>query len=151
MTFRSWLDGMQIAKALDSVTVRHAQMPFKAIKDQYKKIQAQATEAHHFALLEIKRRVAERILHAALDKKLPVPVCLQYRKQLAELGYTDTFLEFESEIIFCRYLIRVGAKSTALQILKKLRRRSPAGPDLSKEEISKMKSIVRDLIDECRS
>lgn len=139
----------EFAKGLDRVTVQHPQLSFDEIRTSYRRVYSEMVAAQKGLILEMKRRVAERVLHAAIDKGLPLESCRKYRRDMVRLGYSDWLREMEMEIMFARYLLRLGETRSAERNLRVLQSKAPPRTGITKETVRATRKVIEDLLERC--
>lgn len=79
------------AKALDAACVKTYRLDFDAAVQEYRALEAEFLPriARQDYALEIRRRIAERILDAAHGKKVPFEVCTSSWNDLLHLGFSN--------------------------------------------------------------
>jgi hypothetical protein len=114
----------RLARALESIVVSQRDLDFDEICRRYRaaEVTGLSDDGDDADLaLETRRRVAERILYAALDKDLPAQRCRDFLSALEALGYTDFQLQSTVYIIYARYCLRVGEHAEGVRLLEALR------------------------------
>jgi hypothetical protein len=84
---------LALAKAIDRVVVKAEQTPFDQLVESFRALEADYEPrfrlmGDEFLALEVRRRIAERILISAIDKEEPFEVCRTLWVDLVALGFT---------------------------------------------------------------
>lgn len=110
----------QFVREVGDVFARSEQMSFEDIVEAFK-----AVESHHVELetkpiliLETKRRIAENILMAAIDKRCPYEICRAQLDNLFQLGFTNLEREATMCLFFGRYCRRMGHAREGIELLE---------------------------------
>lgn len=112
------------ARAMDRIVVSTRELDFDELCRRFRAVEATAlAEVGDDAALalELRRRVAERIFYASLDKDLPAQRCRDFLSAIEALGYTDLQLQAQVYIIYARHCLRTGERAEGVRVLEALR------------------------------
>jgi hypothetical protein len=95
----------QFVRELGDVFARKYEMSFDDLVKAFKAVETHylELETKPFLILETKRRVAEKILMAALDKRCPYEICRAQLDNLFELGFTNLEMKATMCLFFARH------------------------------------------------
>lgn len=139
---------MSVAQGLDKIFARAPQQSFSDLKAAFDTFANELFGQEAAFKLEVKRRVAERVLAAAIAKGVPPPQCRRYLSKIARLGFTDLTQECAIRIIYCRYLAERGSTALATRTLKTLSKKCAKAKGEPPREIAECRKLVDALLRE---
>lgn len=114
----------KLGRALQSILASAQAHSFDDLYSLYRAAEATGlSEARDDAALalEMRRRVAELIFYAALDKNLPAQRCQDSLSALETLGHTDLQVRAQVYIIYARHCLDVRERAEGIRVLEALR------------------------------
>jgi hypothetical protein len=137
-----------IARLLDQMFVSRSEKSFAQSKAAYGQLATQLEKQGRVFQLEVKRRIAERILDTAQAKGITPNQCRRYLDAVVKLGFTDLVQECMVRIHYCRYLIRHDKIGEATQMLKRLRAKCRRASETKRRELNELLGTIDALLDQ---
>jgi hypothetical protein len=141
--------GIEVARALDQIFVDAPRRDFGSLTSAFESFAAEFARKDAEFSLEVRRRTAERILMAAIGKRLPLADCRRYLSAVVRLGFTDLLGECTIRVIYCKYLIERGAPTGAARMLKSLSRKCALARGPQRTEMAADRKLIRGLLEQC--
>jgi hypothetical protein len=116
---------MDLAKALDTVSVQQKELDFPTLCREFEDVENrfisqldEQTEVDERRCVQ--RAVASAIFHSAIGKRSPISVCESCLRDLATIGFQDFHHECICTLALCRYFVEQGTIEQVYSYLDRL-------------------------------